>query len=97
VLETGITYGLIRKITDANHPASPVNAGNVTQALTAAAALQVKQRIMPIILDYDRSRKRLNIVDRGFLTWLNYQRRAEVRHELGLPSQPIAPDGVEFV
>lgn len=96
-VEQGVTYGQVRRIIDANHPAAPVNAGNVTQALTAAASLQVKQRIMPIVLDYDRSRKRLNVVDRGFLTWLNYQNRAQVRADLDLPPRPVAPDGVLFV
>ena len=43
-----------------------INPGNITQALKSMASLQVKLGITPIILDYDQSTRKLNIVDRGF-------------------------------
>ncbi len=96
-LESGLSYGIVRRIIDENHPQRPVNAGNVTQALSAAASLQVRQKITPIIVDYDQSHKRMNVVDRGFLTWLSYQDREAIRVDLGLPRNPTAPDGITLV
>ncbi len=84
-LEAGLTYGNITKVINANHPASPVNAGNITQALKSVASLQVKQGITPIILDYDQTDRKLKVVDRGFLIWLGHQDRAELLAEADLP------------
>jgi hypothetical protein len=93
-LEDGLPWNTIRKVIDANHDAAPVNPGNLTQSLGSVAALQVKGKITPIILDYDQTNKRLDTVDRGFLIWLNYQDRPALRDELGLPAEPTVPDGM---
>lgn len=86
-LEAGLTRTHIRRIIDANHPEGPVNMGNITQALISTTALQVvKLRVKPIILDYDQTKKRLTIVDRGFLIWLDHQDRTELLAELDLPN-----------
>jgi len=85
-LETGLTYGHISKVISAGHPAGKLNPGNVTQALQSTASLQVsKLRIKPIILDYDQSRRRLNVVDRGFLIWVGYQDTDSLMAAAGLP------------
>ena len=48
-----------------------LNPGNITQALQSTASLQVKKDIKPIILDYDQTNVRLNVVDKSFfLIWL---------------------------
>ncbi|MEP1125278.1 MAG: hypothetical protein ABJH68_15440 [Ilumatobacter sp.] len=88
-LENGVTLNRVQKLIDLNHPETPVNQGNTTQALGAAASLQVKGNIAPIIIDYDSSRRRLNVVDRGFITWLHYQDRAAELEGLGLPREPV--------
>lgn len=93
-LEQGIAYGVIRRLINSNHPAAPVNAGNLTLALRSVASLQVKSKITPIILDYDQTKRRLNVVDRGFLIWLNYQDRAALRESLELPVEPSVPEGL---
>ena len=73
----------------ANHPRGEINPGNVTQALQSTASLQVsKMKIKPIILDYDQSKRRLTVVDRGFLPWLGHQDRSELLVAAGLP-EPI--------
>lgn len=96
VLEDGIPWNSLRKVIDANHPSAPINPGNLTQALRSVASLQVKTNITPIILDYDQSKRRLNVVDRGFLIWLNYQDTKELRESLALPADPVVPGDVEL-
>lgn len=76
----------IRKMISAHHPQGEINSGNVTQALKSVATLQVKLGISPIVLDYDQSTRRLNVVDRGFLIWLGHQDRAELLEAAGLPN-----------
>jgi len=85
-LEAGLTYTQIRKLISAHHPKGEINPGNVTQALQSTASLQVsKMKIKPIILDFDQSKRRLTVVDRGFLPWLGHQDRLELLELAGLP------------
>lgn len=84
-LEEGLTYGHIRRTINVSHPTGEVNPGNITQALKSTASLQVKLGIKPIILDYDQSTRRLNVVDRGFLIWLGHQNRGDLLADADLP------------
>lgn len=85
-LENGLRLNEITKMIQSKHPRSTeLNPGNVTQALQSAASLQVKKGTVPIILDYDQTNTRLNVVDRGFLIWLTYQERADLLEAAGLP------------
>lgn len=85
-LETGLRLSEIRKAMESKHPqGESLNPGNVTQALQSAAALQVKKDIKPIILDYDQTNLRLNVVDRAFLIWLETKDREELLELVGLP------------
>jgi hypothetical protein len=85
-LEHGISYNFISRLLKANHPeGDALNLGNVTLSLRAIASLQIGGRIKPLVLDYDQSRRRLNVVDRGFIIWLNYQDRDELLGLAGLP------------
>jgi hypothetical protein len=69
-LQQGLSYARIREVLQAKHPSGKdLNPGNLTQALQSVASLQVKKEIKPIILDYDQTNRRLNIVDRGFFIW----------------------------
>lgn len=86
-LERGLKYGDLRLIIDDHHPESPINQGNLTQALRSTASLQVgKMQIKPIILDYDQTNRRLNVVDRSFLIWLQHQDRDELLALAELPT-----------
>ena len=68
------------------HPESNrLRHNNVTQALKAAAALQIKKEITPLVCDYDSTNLRLNIVDRGFLVWLDFQENSELLRHANLP------------
>ncbi|MDM3855190.1 MAG: hypothetical protein PT120_09900 [Aphanizomenon gracile PMC649.10] len=78
-LQKGLPYARIREILQLHHPeGKALNPGNLTQSLQSTASLQVKKDIKPIILDYDQTNRRLNIVDRGFLIWLAHQNKAEL-------------------
>ncbi|EOG4610730.1 hypothetical protein ACXR8V_02445 [Pseudomonas aeruginosa] len=87
-LEQGILYRKIRQSLIENHPKrSSLNPGNITQALQSASSLQVKKDIKPIIIDYDQTNKKINIVDKGFLVWLAHQNTKELLEDIGLPSK----------
>lgn len=83
-LEQGILYRKIRQIISENHPkGQALNPGNITQALQSASSLQVKRDIKPIIIDYDQTNKKLNVVDKGFLVWLAHQNIQEILDDIG--------------
>jgi hypothetical protein len=85
-LQSGLRWSDIRGVLREHHPERDnLNPGNITQALQSCAALQVTKEIKPIILDYDQTNQRLNVVDRSFLIWLDNQDRNEVLQMAGLP------------
>ncbi|MBA5247376.1 hypothetical protein H1R16_03770 [Marnyiella aurantia] len=84
-LEKGLKRSEINTLLQAEHPRKQdLNPGNLTQALKSIASLQVKKNTIPIIIDYDNSNLKLNIVDKGFLIWLSDQNIEELRQEIGL-------------
>lgn len=86
-LEEGLPWSELNAILKAHHPSGEgLNPGNLTQALQSTASLQVEKNIKPIILDYDETNRRLNVVDRGFLIWLAYQNRDDLLEETDLPT-----------
>jgi hypothetical protein len=86
-LEDGLGYREIRTTLQERHPMGrELNAGNVTQALQFVASLQNQKDIKPIVLDYDQTNTKMNIVDLGFLIWLNNQDRKELLELAGLPT-----------
>lgn len=87
-LEKGLRRNEISKILTERHPkGNEMNPGNITQALNSVASLQIKKGITPIIIDYDSTNLRLNVVDKGFIIWLNNQNRKEVLELGGLPTE----------
>jgi hypothetical protein len=78
-LEKPMPYREIKKQILSKHPKKEdLNSGNITQALQSISALQVKLDIMPLILDYNATSRELNIVDRGFILWLENQGQEEL-------------------
>jgi len=87
-LESGIIYAELREQLQNKHPrGSDLNPGNLTQALKSTASLQVDKDIKPIILDYDQTNRRLSIVDRGFLIWLDNQSTDDLLEQANLKSE----------
>lgn len=86
MLVKGVPYRKIKEILQVHHPRkSDLNAGNITQALKSVASLQVSKSIQPIIMDYDETNSRLQIVDRGFIIWLENQDYDELISSIDLP------------
>lgn len=91
-LESGLSWNAIRKWLSENHPEKDkLNPGNITQALISSASLQVKKRITPIVVDYNATRKQLNVVDRGFLIWLRHQTIGDLLTTAGLSTTYQTP------
>jgi len=87
-LENGLIYADLRHQIQNKHPrGEDLNPGNLTQALQSTASLQVDKGIKPIILDYDQTNRRLSIVDRGFLIWLDNQNREKILEIAGLAEE----------
>lgn len=85
-LENGLRRSDINDIILSKHPrGNDLNPGNLTQALTSIASLQVRSGITPIIIDYDSSTRKINVVDKGFIIWLHNQNQNEILKESGLP------------
>jgi hypothetical protein len=85
-LEKGFRRSEINDIIIGKHPrGNELNPGNLTQALTSIASLQVRAGITPIIVDYDSSNKRVNVVDKGFIIWLHNQDLNDLLNSAGLP------------
>ncbi|MFA9334412.1 MULTISPECIES: hypothetical protein [Bacillus amyloliquefaciens group] len=86
-LGKGIRYYEIRKSIQSKHPSGPeLNPGNLTQALQSVASLQVTKKLQPIIIDYDETNLRLNVVDKSFIMWLQFQELNEILELANLPS-----------
>lgn len=88
IVERGFKQAEIRSILQKVHPKKEeLNSGNVTQSLQSVISLQIKKDIKPMILDYDQTNLRLNIVDKSFQIWLSRQDRNELLDLIGLPKK----------
>jgi hypothetical protein len=99
-LEEGFSYADLRRSLKEHHPRGRgLNLGNLSQALQSTASLQVAKDIKPIILDYDQTNTRLNVVDRGFVIWLQNQDKPDLFDDLDLPalddSRQLSLEGAE--
>lgn len=84
-LEDGLIYGHLREEIESQHPqGSDLNPGNLTQSLKSTTSLQADLDIKPFILDYDETNKRLSVVDRGFLIWLQTEETDDLLEYAGL-------------
>lgn len=84
-LKQGLLYQEMRQMIQDRHPKGrDLNPGNLTQALQNIGSLQAIKKIQPIILDYDETNRRVNVVDRGFIIWLSNQTQEELLDTAGL-------------
>jgi hypothetical protein len=90
-LENGLTYNYLSRIIKRYHPqGAALNPGNLTQALQACVYLQTSKNLTPVIFDYDVSVRKIRVVDRSFLIWLEFQNRRELLEGLNLPADATA-------
>ena len=87
-IDKGFKQADIRNTLQQVHPrGAELNSGNVTQSLQSLTSLQIKKDIKPLVLDYDQTNLRLNIVDKSFQIWLSRQDRNELLDLIGLPKK----------
>jgi len=78
-LEDGLGVPTIMRDINKKHPKiDDVNQGNLTQSLERIVKLQVERNVEPIILDYNNNDRRLDVVDKRFLIWLDNKSRSEL-------------------
>jgi hypothetical protein len=90
-LRKGLSFEHVQRTVSGYHPHGEVGAGHLTHALESVASLQVRLGVKPIVLDYDQSTRRLNVVDRGFLIWLESQGTRQLLIDMELPEYPQLP------
>ncbi len=88
-LERGVHINKIKEFVNGHHPKRPVADMSFLHALRSTSNLQVKKNIKPIVLDFDHTGRKLTVVDRGFLIWLQHQDRAVLLRQCGLPDSAV--------
>lgn len=74
VLANGLTAQALRRFLEKWHPnGNQIKIGRILAALAKVIDLQQEKKISPIIIEYDQTRSRLKIVDKGFLVWREFQ------------------------
>lgn len=78
-LEKEFTAAAIRRAIEQKHPKrSSISHKKLIQALRKSVDLQVKNKIQPIVFEYDSNTKKVTVVDRSFILWLAYQDKKEL-------------------
>lgn len=79
VLENGLTAQALRRFLERRHPqGNMIKIGRLIAALSKVIDLQQEKKISPIIIEYDQTRSRLKIVDKGFLVWREFQEQEDL-------------------
>ena len=74
ILANGLTAQALRRFLEKWHPnGNQIKIGRIVAALAKVIDLQQEKKISPIIIEYDQTRSRLKIVDKGFLVWREFQ------------------------
>lgn len=72
--ENGLAAQAMRRMISERHPiGNQVSILKLIGALDRAVALQQEKNIRPIVIEFDKNRSRLKIVDKGFLLWRAFQ------------------------
>ena len=72
-LGRGLALSHIQEVLKLNHSQKEdFDQGALLRTLDSIAAFQVSKSITPIVLDYDQTSQVLNVVDLGFLIWLDH-------------------------
>ncbi|CAA9433804.1 MAG: hypothetical protein AVDCRST_MAG66-3475 [uncultured Pseudonocardia sp.] len=86
-LTLGLNQADIRDFINNHHPLGSVLSSNLASALRSVVQLQAERiGIKPTIFDFDESSRRLTIVDRSFLIWLEHLDTQDLLEEAGMPA-----------
>ncbi len=80
-LVRGISVKEISKIIDQNSCVK-INPNQLIDMLNQLPTIQRIKNIKPIILDFDNNNLKLNIVDRGFMSWLIFQNKEQLKAKI---------------
>lgn len=84
-IEAGLKLKRVMKLVQEKHPTGKdIQAASFTNALTRVGSLQAEKNIRPIIIDYDDTNRKLDVVDVGYIIWLMVNDRNELIEELGI-------------
>jgi hypothetical protein len=86
-LEDGLHYSDIKRCIATAHPDSFYDM-SLRNALSRVSDLQTEKKVKPPVLDYDASSRKLTVVDRGFLIWLEHQDVSGLKVALDFLSAP---------
>lgn len=81
-LERGLHFSTLKSVIGSQHPGAFYDM-SLRNALSRVSDLQTEKKIKPPILDYDGSSRKLTIVDRSFLIWLEHQDVDDLKESLG--------------
>ena len=85
-LEEGVELTDISRIIKQRHAqGQDLNNGQLNPGAHLRRFTAGEKDIRPIILDYDQTNRRLNVVDRGFLIWLANQNTNDLLEMIDLP------------
>ncbi|WP_146762347.1 hypothetical protein [Paenibacillus contaminans] len=85
-LKSGIKRPILHnKIKEVHHEPDRVRAGDMTNLLHGLSKLQSKKSIIPPLFDYDRSDKRLKVIDSTLLFFLKFSDVNDVLEEIPNP------------
>lgn len=92
-LKSGIKRQTLHtRIREIHYQPERVRAGDMTNLLHGLSNLQGKKSIVPPLFDYDRSDKRMKVIDSSLLFFLRFSDRSELLEEIPNPLESDIPD-----
>ena len=89
-LERGLYLEDIKRFTDDYYKLGYMDGTTIRMSLEQTTWFQMHVlKISPIVVDYDRTARRLNVVDREFLIWLRAQNREALLRTAGMPPDSL--------
>ena len=87
-LGVGLSLDKIIQIINDKHPKrQELSIKDLIRVLKSCSDIQTKKNIKPNIIDYDETEEKLNVVDKGFIIWLEHQEKKNLLLSLGLPTE----------
>jgi hypothetical protein len=86
-LGIGLPLDKIMQLITNKHPrGQELSIKDLIRVLKSCSDIQAKKNIKPNIIDYDETEEKLNVVDKGFIIWLEHQQKKNLLLSIGLPT-----------